>query len=63
MMRFNIKNAYVSYFELYPHLRYKAPHVNPAPKAVNIILSPFLSSCSNSSRHKGIEAALVLPYF
>ena len=38
-----------------------APQVKPAPKAVSISLSPFLSLSRYSSRQIGIDAAEVLP--
>ena len=46
-----------------PQMRYIAPQVKPAPKAVSTILSPFFSLSLFSSRHKGIDAALVLPRY
>ena len=44
-----------------PQMRYIAPQVKPAPKAVRTILSPFLSRFSLSQRANGMVAALVLP--
>lgn len=39
-----------------------APQANPAPNAVRIRLSPFLSLSSKSQRQSGRVPALVLPY-
>ena len=46
-----------------PQMRYEAPQVKPAPKAVSTILSPFFNLPLLWSRQIGIEAALVLPTF
>ncbi len=48
-----------------PHLKIRAPQDRPAPKPEQATMSPGLTlpSFTASSRAKGMDPALVLPYF